>query len=151
MATYTYTGAKRYQGSQDNQQYRKYSGNQESTSKQNTTTYTSPAKGRSVSEDLKYRRFLRAGYMNLLSGSNSFVIELLNHFGVSLDLITAIRNVITNNATQKDFNLVRDAGLDPGEINLNDLALRISMKHYLNAEETTNLLAIIKNVVEGKH
>jgi hypothetical protein len=147
MATYSYNGYRKYPQNQDNG-YRKYPTSQESqvsSNKQGQTT-----KNRSVSQDLKYRRFLRATYMNLLTGSNSFVFELLDHFGISLDLITAIRNVNSQTATQKDYNMIRSMGLNPEELNINDLVLNITMNHYLTAEEATNLLALVKNVVERK-
>jgi hypothetical protein len=157
MATYAYKGSGRYPQNQENQGYRKYpqsqdnqGGNYYPKQSQNQTSNARTTASRAVSEDLKYRRFLRAQYLNLLTSSHSFVVELLNHFGITLDVITAIRNVQSQTATQKDFNLIRDMGLDPDEINLSDLVLNITLKHYLSAEEATNLLAIVKNVLERK-
>ncbi len=152
MATYAYKGYRKYPQNQDNQGYNRSTGNQDNQANTGKQVYSQQGQSarRSINEDLKYRRFLRATYMNLLSGSNSFVLELLNHFGISLDVITAIRNIASQTATQKDYSIVRSMGINPEELNLNDLVLNVTMDHYLSAEEATNLLAVLKSVIEKK-
>ncbi len=152
MATYAYRSSARYSKNQDNNGYGKYpqpQDNQVNTGKQ-VSSQQGQTTTRSIKGDLKYRRFLRPTYMNLLSGSNSFVLELLNHFGISIDVITAIRNIVNQTATQKDYSIIRSMGLNPEGLNLNDLVLNVTMEHYLTGEEATNLLALLKNVIERK-